>query len=72
MCGDPESTSIYSTKSGSKRIFELAEVPTPISAYDIYEPNDILNSLAKLILGNLYVDCWIFKIDNEINGRGHA
>ena len=72
MCGDPENTANYSTKSGAKRIFALAEVPTPISAYDIYEPSEIFNSLAKLILTNLFVDSWIFKIDNEVNGRGHA
>lgn len=29
-------------------------------------------SLAKLILGNLYVGTWVFKIDDEFNGRGTA
>lgn len=29
-------------------------------------------SLAKLIAHNLYVNAWIFKIDNEFGGRGHA
>ena len=29
-------------------------------------------SLAKLIANNLYVTTWIFKIDDEYNGRGHA
>ena len=29
-------------------------------------------SLAKLIAHNLYVHTWIFKIDDEFNGRGHA
>lgn len=29
-------------------------------------------SLAKLIANNLYVTTWIFKIDDEFNGRGHA
>ena len=64
--------SVYSTKSGAKRIFHLAEVPTPISAYDIYDMGELMNSLAKLILENLFVDTWIFKIDTELNGRGHA
>lgn len=72
MCGDPQTTTIYSTKSGARRIFHLAEVPTPISAYDIYTKLGMLNSLAKLILNNLFVSTWIFKIDNEFNGRGHA
>jgi len=29
-------------------------------------------SLAKLIAHNLYVTTWIFKIDDEFNGWGHA
>jgi len=29
-------------------------------------------SLAKLIAHNLYVSKWIFKIDDEFAGRGHA
>lgn len=29
-------------------------------------------SLAKLISNNLYVNTWIFKIDDEFNGRGHG
>ena len=28
--------------------------------------------LAKVIANNLYVNTWIFKIDDEFNGRGHA
>jgi hypothetical protein len=29
-------------------------------------------SLAKLIIANLYVGIWVFKIDDEFNGRGTA
>jgi len=72
MCGDPEFTNIYSTKSGAWRILNLAEVPTPISAYDIYSKKGLLNSLSKLILNNIFVNTWILKIDNEFNGWGHA
>ena len=31
-----------------------------------------MNSLARLIAQNLFVNTWIFKIDDEVNGRGHA
>ena len=31
-----------------------------------------MNQLAKLIANNLYVNTWIFKIDDEFGGRGHA
>ena len=29
-------------------------------------------SLARLIAHNLFVNNWIFKIDDEFDGRGHA
>jgi len=29
-------------------------------------------SLAKLIAHNLYVSKWLFKVDDEFAGRGHA
>ena len=28
--------------------------------------------MAKLIVANLYVQTWVFKIDDEFNGRGTA
>ncbi len=72
LCGEPEKVNLYSTKSGAKRIFQQADVPTPISAYDIYDKNEFLSSLARLVAHNLFVNTWIFKIDDEVNGRGHA
>ena len=72
LCGDPSKQNLYSTKSGSKKIFQLADVPTPLSAIDIYDDQEFILSLAKLIANNLYVNTWIFKIDDEFNGRGHA
>lgn len=47
-------------------------MPTPISSVDIYDEDEFILSLAKLISNNLYVNTWIFKIDDEFNGRGHA
>ena len=63
---------MYSTKSGAKKIFQLADVPTAISSVDIYDEQEFMLSLAKLIANNLYVHTWLFKIDDEFNGRGHA
>jgi hypothetical protein len=39
---------------------------------DIYDEQEFTLSLAKLIVGNLYVQTWVFKIDDEFNGRGSA
>jgi len=55
MSGEPSKQNLYSTKSGAKKIFQLADVPTPISAVDIYDEQEFMLSLAKLIANNLYV-----------------
>lgn len=72
MCGEPSKQHLYSTKSGAKKIFQLADVPSPICQVDIYDEQEFISSLAQLITKNLYVSTWIFKIDDEFNGRGHA
>lgn len=50
----------------------MADVPVPIGAYDIYKYDEFCQQLTKLIAHNLYINTWIFKIDDEFNGRGHA
>ncbi|EGR31111.1 IQ calmodulin-binding motif family protein, putative, partial [Ichthyophthirius multifiliis] len=72
MCGEPQQHMIYSTKSGSKRIFNICDVPTPPGAFEIYEEKEFINTLAILILNNIKIDTWLFKIDDEINSRGIA
>jgi hypothetical protein len=72
MSGEPQKQHLYSSKSGAKKVFQLADVPTAISSVDIYDEQEFLLSLAKLIANNLYVHTWLFKIDDEFNGRGHA
>ena len=37
MSGEPQKQHLYSTKSGAKKIFQLADVPTAISSIDIYD-----------------------------------
>ena len=47
-------------------------MPIPIGAHDIHNKEDFFDHLTKLIAANLYINTWIFKIDDEFNGRGHA
>ena len=47
-------------------------MPVPLGAYDIYSFDEFCAVLTKLIAHHLYINTWIFKIDNEFNGRGHA
>ena len=72
MAGDLIDSTIFATKSGAKRIFDLCEVPTAVGCRDIHEPKDFYKQLTKLVANNLYTNTWLFKIDNEFNGRGHA
>ncbi len=59
-------------KSGCKRIFELSGLAIPISAWDIKAEEDFITSLLNLIRNYININIWIFKIDNEFNGRGIA
>ncbi|CAF2085568.1 unnamed protein product [Rotaria magnacalcarata] len=69
---EPESSYLYSTKSGSKRIFKSSNVPMPYGEYDIYNQKRLLESLAQLIVEHLDVQRWIFKIDDNYDGLGIA
>jgi len=72
LSGEPQKSQLYSSKSGCRRIFNLADVPIPIGAYDIYHENEFEISLTKLILSHIHIDTWVFKIDDENSGRGIA
>jgi hypothetical protein len=72
FAAEPSVSAIYSTKSGSKRIFQAAHVNVPPGAHDLYDQDDLVGSLAHLIAHNLDVPKWIFKVDDEFGGRGHA
>ncbi|KAJ1617653.1 hypothetical protein T492DRAFT_849923 [Pavlovales sp. CCMP2436] len=72
LAAEPRVAGIYGTKSGSKRIFQAAHVNVPPGAHDLYDEDDVLGSLAHLVAHNLDVPKWIFKVDDEFGGRGHA
>ena len=69
---EPQVAAVYGSKSGAKRIFSIAEVNTPPGAYDLYSEHETLHSLARLIFQRLDIRRWLFKIDDEFLGRGHA
>ncbi|NXC04438.1 IQCH protein, partial [Orthonyx spaldingii] len=69
---EPAVAQLYSTKSGSKRIFASAGVPTPPGEGDIHSREQLLRALSQLILDNVEVQRWLFKVDGERGGDGTA
>ncbi|NXP35242.1 IQCH protein, partial [Leiothrix lutea] len=69
---EPAVAQLYSTKSGSKRIFASAGVPTPPGEWDIHSREQLLRALGRLVLDNLEVQRWLFKVDDERGGNGTA
>ncbi|NWI36383.1 IQCH protein, partial [Picathartes gymnocephalus] len=69
---EPAVAQFYSSKSGSKRIFASAGVPTPPGEWDIHSREQLLRALSQLILDNLEVQRWLFKVDEERGGNGTA
>ncbi|NWW90621.1 IQCH protein, partial [Rhynochetos jubatus] len=68
----PEVAHLYGTKSGSKRIFASACVPTPPGESDIYDREQLISVLSQLIIDNMEVWRWLFKANNQSGGDGTA
>ena len=44
-------------------------IPIPLGVFEIYDHDEIINSLTILISNNLFTNIWLLKIDNEFNGN---
>ena len=72
LAPEPRVAAVFGSKSGAKRIFHAAEVNVAPGAHDLYDEEDLLGALAQLISMHLDVPRWLFKLDDEFGGRGHA
>ncbi|KAM6308564.1 LOW QUALITY PROTEIN: IQ domain-containing protein H [Aegotheles albertisi] len=68
----PEVAQLCRTKSGSKQIFASACVPTPPGELDIYSKEQMISALSQLIVDNMEVRRWLFKVNEECGGNGTA
>ncbi|KAH9084803.1 hypothetical protein Ae201684P_002042 [Aphanomyces euteiches] len=59
---DPDAALLYATRSGAKRLFMAADVNIPIGAHDIYDDDELIQSLSKLIAANLDQAEWLIKV----------
>ena len=72
LSGNFSQSKLILNKSGVKSSFELNDIPFPVSAWDISTEEEFYSSLAHLIATYPNFNVWIFKINNEYNGRGIA
>ena len=72
LSGNFSQSKLILNKSGVKSSFELNDIPFPVSAWDISTEEEFYSSLAHLIATYPNFNVWIFKINNEYNGRGVA
>ncbi|XP_072291945.1 IQ motif-containing protein H [Eucyclogobius newberryi] len=68
MGPEPAVAQLYGTKSGARRIFREAGVEIPPGAEDVYSLDQLHECLAELMVQNLNVTRWLFKMDSEVEG----
>ncbi|CAM9710497.1 unnamed protein product [Hapterophycus canaliculatus] len=72
LSGDPSVALLLQTQSGMKRVFAAADVSAPIGAHDVYDEEDLMVALTKLIACNLEVRRWYIKLDTCRGNSGLA
>lgn len=69
---DPDTAAIFGSKSGAKRVFQVANVNTAPGAYDLDSLDKLVDELARLMLAHPQFPRWMLKLDDAFGGNGHA
>lgn len=67
---EPDISHLYSTKAGIRQLLSDTEVTIPPYKSDIVSQEQLLQGLASLVANNLLIQRWIFKMPEQIRGRG--
>ncbi|KAM3134738.1 hypothetical protein pb186bvf_013213 [Paramecium bursaria] len=70
--GNPQLHYLYSSQSGAYSLLQRAELPVPVGASEIYDEQELINTLTVLIVKHQQIRIWVLKMDDSINGRGIA
>ncbi len=72
MSADPQEGANFCTLSAAKKIFTHADVNIPVGAHDIFDEEDLIVALAKLIAVHLDVQRWTIRADDDFENRSSA
>jgi hypothetical protein len=69
LAAEPTVSESLSSRSFAKKIFEDVEVNVPIGAHDIFNLDDLLVALSKLMSSNIFVKRWLFRLNYDYNNE---
>lgn len=72
LSGHPAKNSNIEKLQISKTILEKCELPVAPYSSGILQEQEVVPHLAKLIISNIHIDRWVFKMEGEHEGRGLA
>lgn len=67
---EPAISQLYTTKAGARRLLRGTDVTVPPYEADIFSQEQLFESLASLIVNNPLISRWMFKLPEQVKGRG--
>ena len=69
LSADPTVSETLSSRSYAKKVFEESEVSVPIGAHDIFNVDDLLMALSKLMASSINIRRWVIKLNYDYNNE---